>query len=417
MLLLSDGWKTARYYKSSTGKTEIIDEVEVRVDGKFRYKNSKKEIFATMSGVYPQIGFTINGKRRVLSAHVVIISTFYKTPIEKGIVIDHIDRNSKNINIDNLRFVSQSENLRNRASIKRRNMFVIFDYNGNLKSNISSQNNTIYDAKKYMDSTDTIYIFSEDSFYKLKESLLRFGMNYINSLTWKEFTKNHYISEIGLIKNCCRRTQSYTFGTLGPNGYYYYDCSLINHSRLVHILVAEIFLNKGNKILDGLVIDHIDTNRQNNSVSNLRIVSMKENMNNSNTCKKAMLPVKCLNKNETIYFKSLSDCANILKMNTPGSICDWVKGRHSCILYPDLTNFQYVSQDEILNNNIKFIESFEELDLPEIIPRMIKSREEMIKFINDNKLTCKKDFINNGLENFYNSFVKRFPPIVYYKNK
>ena len=69
MLLLSDGWKTARYYRTSTGKTEIINELEVRVDGKFRYKNSKKEIFTTKSSIYPSVILS-GGKRKNLAAHI-----------------------------------------------------------------------------------------------------------------------------------------------------------------------------------------------------------------------------------------------------------------------------------------------------------------------------------------------------------
>ena len=227
------------------------------------------------------------------------------------------------------------------------------------------------------------------------------------------------MSEIGLIKSCCRKTEIYTFGTIGQNGYYYYECDWIKntkHSRLVHILIAEVFLNNYNRLTDGLVVDHIDTNKLNNSVLNLRVVSISENLNNLKTREKSSLPIKCLNKGITVYFRGLSECARILKLNSPGSIYDWVSGNHPCTLYSDLTDFQYVSKQELENGDIKFIESFEELNLPNI-PRRITSREEMIKFINDNKLTCKKDFISNGMENFYNSFIRRFPPIVYYKKE
>ena len=52
------------------------------------------------------------------------------------------------------------------------------------------------------------------------------------------------------------------------------------HKNLkVHKLVAECFLNfYGN---NGLVIDHIDRDRTNNSVSNLRIVTIKQNAINT----------------------------------------------------------------------------------------------------------------------------------------
>lgn len=51
----------------------------------------------------------------------------------------------------------------------------------------------------------------------------------------------------------------------------------------VHRLVYEAFYGK---IPEGMVIDHIDTNRQNNSVENLRCVTHKENVNNPITKKR-----------------------------------------------------------------------------------------------------------------------------------
>ena len=59
--------------------------------------------------------------------------------------------------------------------------------------------------------------------------------------------------------------------------HYYSVCGMY-----VHRLVAELFIpNPENKP----EIDHIDTNRHNNNVNNLRWVTRKENLNNPNTKK------------------------------------------------------------------------------------------------------------------------------------
>ena len=46
--------------------------------------------------------------------------------------------------------------------------------------------------------------------------------------------------------------------------------------KLIHRLVAEAFLDE-NLSTSGLVVDHIDTNRKNNSKENLRVVTYAEN--------------------------------------------------------------------------------------------------------------------------------------------
>lgn len=62
----------------------------------------------------------------------------------------------------------------------------------------------------------------------------------------------------------------------------YYQIALINNNgnrvkKYIHRLVAEAFIpNSQNK----LEIDHIDTNRKNNSIDNLRWSTKEENFNN-----------------------------------------------------------------------------------------------------------------------------------------
>lgn len=421
MLLLTDGWKTARYYRTSTGETEIIENLEIRADNKFRYKDSKKEINVSMSGVYPAILPYLNGWKNGttrLAVHILIISTFHETPKEKGILVDHIDRNTKNFDLSNLRFVSPSENLLNRSSIKSYHVYAIFDCFGNFKQKLTTKDGFIIEkVRRLLKNGETVCSFSNDSFERLENDIKENGINYFDSLVWKKVDENHYISSIGLLKIIKKAGLIvFTFGTVDAKGYYVGADFIKGHSSFMHVLVAEYFLNNGNKLPEGKLVDHIDTNRKNNLFKNLRIVTQKENINNPNTLKKLSTPIKCIitSTNKIVYFKGIMNCSRILKMNNPGSVCDWVKGRYVCT-YPGLSNFEYMTKDEINNPNTEYISSFDELGLYPIRPRDIKSRDEAVKFINDNKLTCKKDFITNGLEKFYKSIIKRFPPIVYYK--
>lgn len=66
---------------------------------------------------------------------------------------------------------------------------------------------------------------------------------------------------------------------IAPHGWYHTDsnCYLYYKSTGVHRIVYETY--KG-KIPEGMEVDHIDRNKQNNSIDNLRLVTHKENCEN-----------------------------------------------------------------------------------------------------------------------------------------
>ncbi len=92
----------------------------------------------------------------------------------------------------------------------------------------------------------------------------------------KDF-ENYSVSNLGRVKN--NATDRILKPGINCHGYYhvslYQDC--IKFTKKIHKLIAEYFIdNPYNK----KCIDHIDNNRLNNNVSNLRWVTFQENSMN-----------------------------------------------------------------------------------------------------------------------------------------
>lgn len=70
---------------------------------------------------YKQIRISINGKGKYMGLHIIIAETFLRRPSSLH-QVDHIDRNRLNNHIENLRFVTVSENAKNRNNIPHNKM-------------------------------------------------------------------------------------------------------------------------------------------------------------------------------------------------------------------------------------------------------------------------------------------------------
>jgi len=123
-----------------------------------------------------------------------------------------------------------------------------------------------------------------DSISKNQSSLpipnYSFSLADLQDEEWKAIsnTNNHYfISSYGRVKSCHKRTI-----ILSPkiNSYGYAKIAIVKNGKRVdiaiHRLVASEFIGDCN----GYEIDHVDGNRLNNNMNNLRIVTHTQNMNN-----------------------------------------------------------------------------------------------------------------------------------------
>jgi hypothetical protein len=133
-------------------------------------------------------------------------------------------------------------------------------------------------------------ILSEEPTYS-KEELLKEEWRCFHTVIYpqkyyKRGTKL-YVSNLGR----CKADDNIIKPIPKKNGYLYF------HNTPLHRIVYSIFMNENIK---GKDIDHLDRNRQNNRIDNLRICTRKENMQNPKT--KYQL-IKSFNKPEYIQFQ------------------------------------------------------------------------------------------------------------------
>ena len=95
---------------------------------------------------------------------------------------------------------------------------------------------------------------------------------------YKYYKNGYYISNKGKIKRIRKGKEVKVCLKTNKNGYSYFIMfNNENESYYLHRVVADIFLSKPH---GKWIVDHIDGNKQNNNVKNLRWVTQIENMNN-----------------------------------------------------------------------------------------------------------------------------------------
>lgn len=171
-----------------------------------------------------------DGKKKMFYAHRLVAEMFLSNP-NNFTIVNHIDGNKLNNNISNLEWTTQSDNM--------------------LKAH---QNGLIKPVRK------------KEYYEKDLEGEL-----------WKQIPNWPYF-----VSSCGRVRNERTYLLLKPVvtcGYYKVRLSLDGHieDKLIHKLVYMVF-NDMDEIPNGMVIDHIDGDKLNNNLSNLRLVSLSENV-------------------------------------------------------------------------------------------------------------------------------------------
>lgn len=191
------------------------------------YNNTTKKFLKGSIGEhgYKYYRLSSNGIKKMFYAHRLVAENYIDNP-NKLPVVNHIDGNKLNNNVNNLEWITYSDNTKhwkNNSEIKR---------------------------------SPTIY-YTED----------------LPGENWAEY-KNYYVSSCGRIRHKTKNNLLKPSITCG-----YYKVRLSEKGMvedvMIHKLVYQLFCGA---IDDKKVIDHIDGNKLNNNINNLRQITLSENV-------------------------------------------------------------------------------------------------------------------------------------------
>ena len=221
---------------------------------------------------------SINGIKIKKSAHFFVCTAFYgKAPINKT-TIDHINRDRSDNRSENLRWANLSEQNNNKEKPKERAGYPVWQICPKTGQKLKRFDNTSR-ASESIDGNGSIarsiknhYICGGYywEFEKIEE---------IEGEKWIKISKNNkefYISNYGRVKRQYHSIYRLENLNYRRDGYVVYICN--KKEFMVHILVAETFIDNPDKLL---IINHIDNNKHNNKIDNLEWITHSDNMKHS----------------------------------------------------------------------------------------------------------------------------------------
>lgn len=249
--------KTTNYMISDTG--EIFN------------KKTKKYLKGTIRNGYRMVKLTIDNKKKDYSVHRLVALSFLENPKNLS-QVNHKDRNKLNNTVENLEWVSNSENMQHMHKTGKKK-----------RQKILTIQEPIDETHGWKQYKDTNYWFNKDGQ----------GVNI--------------------------KTNKYLNTSINNSGYsrYYLYINSQRFALLAHRIIYELF--SGEKLTKTDQINHKDGNKQNNTYENLEKVNNKENMYHSfYILKKNIKPVLQydLNNNLIKEYPSISVAARSL------NICD-----------------------------------------------------------------------------------------------
>lgn len=270
---------------------------EVNKKGEIRIKSTKRIIKPHLKDDYPKIILRSEGNKneKRYFLHKLLALTFLENnDPENKTQVDHINSNVNDYRLDNLQWITPSDNLKKRGEMKSwdRLKYNQLDDQGNIIKTFSrteltkNERGCITTSIKNKIKYKGFYWEAIDE--EVEEYYNKFTKEEREKEEWKSIKedKDIQVSSLGLVKF---KNGSIRVGHKNASGYRTVNINK-SHKR-VHRLVYETFT--GQTLKDTDIIDHIDTDRCNNSLSNLRLCTdQSENLSNPITKIKISKKVK-----------------------------------------------------------------------------------------------------------------------------
>jgi hypothetical protein len=276
-------------------KIEEYDNYEVSNMGNVRNIKTYRLLKKSIINNYCIVGLSKKNIEKKIFVHNLVAGAFLEKNNEvNNLIVHHINLITYDNNLNNLIYISQSDNMKHNYKINSKNR--------NLKN---------FDLSLFIDiPLNKNYMISKggDIYSKYLKKFLSF-----------------------------RKDRDYHSVKLYNNGKY--------KSYFIHRLVANAFLNFD--INSKLCINHIDGNKKNNKLENLEILSISQNVlhsyNNLNR-KIYKRPIYCIDtENNKIFFNSITEASIKYKIDGSG-ITKCCKG-----IYNNIKGLKFYYQNEPLN--------------------------------------------------------------------